>query len=119
MIWLLAHPTTPHPSAVSKLYLTHEKTEKDRHISGWKEGGGGAGKGAESYDRKKAWSSVKHSILSASGGRSLLPISQTSVGHYRFLCYFYYPLVIIAFLCYYYNPSYDKLDLETPLLSSV
>jgi hypothetical protein len=38
------------------------KTEIERHGDGREEEGGG--RGAESYDRKKAWSSMNHSILS-------------------------------------------------------
>jgi len=39
------------------------KTEKERQLAdgrGWE----GGGRGAESYDRNKAWSSINHTILS-------------------------------------------------------
>jgi hypothetical protein len=41
---------------------TYRKTEKERQIAegGWGEGNGG---GAESYDSKKAWSSINHTII--------------------------------------------------------
>jgi hypothetical protein len=62
MIWLLAHPFPPLPSESS----TGDKQEdRERETSCWREGGEGwGGRGAESYDRKKAWSSINHSILS-------------------------------------------------------
>ncbi len=40
---------------------THRKTEKEKQLA---DGGGGGVRGAELYDRKKAWSSINHSILS-------------------------------------------------------
>jgi hypothetical protein len=40
------------------------KVEKERHLADEREGEGG-GRGAESYDRKKAWPSINHSLLSA------------------------------------------------------
>jgi hypothetical protein len=40
-------------------------TEKERHLGHRRRGVRKGGKGAKSYDRKKAWSSVKHSVLSA------------------------------------------------------
>jgi hypothetical protein len=43
---------------------THRKTAKERENLITEEGGRGWG-GAESYDSEKAWSSIKHSILSA------------------------------------------------------
>jgi hypothetical protein len=43
--------------------VTQSKTEKERQLADGREGGWG-GRGAESYDRKKAWSSIDHSILS-------------------------------------------------------
>jgi hypothetical protein len=53
----------PPPSPVSKLNPeTHRKTEKERQLAD--EGVGGGGIGAESDDRKKAWPSINHSILS-------------------------------------------------------
>jgi hypothetical protein len=50
MIWLLAHPLQP-PSL------------DWRHTGRWERGEGGRG-GAETYDRKKARSSINHSLLS-------------------------------------------------------
>jgi hypothetical protein len=52
MTLLLLHPLLP-PS-------THRKTEKEKQfaeVRGWE--------GAKSYDGEKAWSSINHSILSA------------------------------------------------------
>jgi hypothetical protein len=41
--------------------VTHRKTEKERQLA---EGGRGGGwEGAKSYDSKKGWSSINHSIL--------------------------------------------------------
>ncbi len=40
---------------------THRKTEKERQLADGREDEGG---GAESFDRKKAWPSINHSILS-------------------------------------------------------
>jgi hypothetical protein len=40
-----------------------EKTEKDRQFADGR-GGNGGGRGAESYDRKKACSSINNSIIS-------------------------------------------------------
>jgi hypothetical protein len=56
-------PCPPQPSPVSKLDRRHtgRLKKKDNLLS--EEGGGR--RGAESYDRKKVWSSINHSILSA------------------------------------------------------
>ncbi len=57
MIWLLFHPLSP--STVNRRDRRHTgKTEKEWQVAD------GRGGGAESYDRKKAWSSINHSILS-------------------------------------------------------
>ncbi len=58
--WLLAHPLPR--SAVSKLDWRHRTNEKKRQLSGGR--GGGGWRGAKSFDRKKAWYSIKHSMLS-------------------------------------------------------
>jgi hypothetical protein len=61
MIRLLAHPLPP--SSVSKLDPQQTgKTEKERQLAEGREGEGG-GRGAESNDRKKAWSSINYFIL--------------------------------------------------------
>ncbi len=56
---LAARPPLPPLPSVSRP-ATHRKTDKDRQLADGSEGG----RGAESYDRKKAWSSINHSILS-------------------------------------------------------
>jgi hypothetical protein len=62
-------PRPPPLSPDSKLDTgAHSKTEKERQLL-MGEGGGRGGRGAESYDRKKAWPSINHSILSESGGK--------------------------------------------------
>jgi hypothetical protein len=60
-----AHPL-PTPSPVSKLDRRHtSKLENDRQFAGGRERVGAmGGRGAESSGRKKAWSSINHSILS-------------------------------------------------------
>jgi hypothetical protein len=40
---------------------TDRKTEKERQVTGGK--GAGGGRGAESYERNKAWPSINHSWL--------------------------------------------------------
>ncbi len=59
MIWLLATPST-----VSKLDRRQpgRLRKRDKLLWGW--WGKGGGRGAESYERKKAWSSINNSILS-------------------------------------------------------
>jgi hypothetical protein len=59
MIWLLSHPFPP-PSPVSKLDRRHtgRLRKRDKLLTG--EGG----RGAESYDGEKAWSSINHSLFS-------------------------------------------------------
>jgi hypothetical protein len=63
MIWLLARPLSPSP--VSKLslslslpvgYIAGQAYERERE--------GESERGALSYDRKKAWHSINHSLLS-------------------------------------------------------
>jgi hypothetical protein len=59
-------PRLPHsPLPVIKLdrRYTGRARKRDKLLTG--ERGEGGGRGAESYDRKKARSSIKHSILSA------------------------------------------------------
>jgi hypothetical protein len=65
LILLLAHPLVSHSNHLAQAAI-HRKTEKVIYLAegrwGGEERGGG---GAESYDLKKVWSSVKkHSILS-------------------------------------------------------
>ncbi len=43
------------------------KTETEKHLSDGKGGGGVGGRGAKSYDDKKAWSSINHSIRPGTG----------------------------------------------------
>jgi hypothetical protein len=42
----------------------HSKTENDRQLADGRRGGEVGGRGAESYDRRKAWSPIKHSMIS-------------------------------------------------------
>jgi hypothetical protein len=59
MIWFLA------PSSVSKLDRRHTGRLRKINIMTLRTGEGWVcGAGAESYDRKKAWFSIKHSIVS-------------------------------------------------------
>ncbi len=58
--WFLAQ-SLPVPS-VSSTGDTQEDWERETIC--WQERGEGGGREAESYDRKKAWSSINHSILS-------------------------------------------------------
>jgi hypothetical protein len=65
MIRLLAHPLPPPPTSLaSKLVRRHSGRlrKKDDLMTGEGEGGGS---GAESYDYRKAWSSINHIELSA------------------------------------------------------
>jgi hypothetical protein len=66
MIWSLIHHPLPLP--VSKLDWRHtgRLKKRDKLVAGEREVVRG-GRGAESYDRKKAWFSVNHSILSGHG----------------------------------------------------
>ncbi len=53
--------STPAPFLPSPLIKQDRRlTDRERETIA---GGGGGGRGAESYDRKKAWSSTNHSIL--------------------------------------------------------
>ncbi len=66
MIWLL--PPAPHAPLppVSKLHRLHTgRLRKKDNLLTREEGEEGA-QGARSYDRKKAWSSINHSMLIAS-----------------------------------------------------
>jgi hypothetical protein len=53
---------------------TRGKTEKERQLAYGRGGerGEGGGRGAESYNRKKAWSYVNHSILSVMNRHGVL-----------------------------------------------
>jgi hypothetical protein len=59
----LAPRPPPAPPPVSKRG-THRKTEKERKRADGREGKKEGGQGAESYDLKKAWSSINHLTLS-------------------------------------------------------
>ncbi len=56
----------PPPFPVSKLGRRHKRrlSEKERQLAD-NRGRGRGGRGAESYERKKAWSFINRSILSA------------------------------------------------------
>jgi hypothetical protein len=56
---LAFHPPAPPLLSATRL-ADHRKTEKERQVAAGLEGGGG---GAETYDRKKAWSSINRSTL--------------------------------------------------------
>ncbi len=60
----LAHPLPPSPVSKLPLFLSLPVCRRSSLLTGEKVGGGG--RGVESYDRKKAWPSVIHSLLSAS-----------------------------------------------------
>ncbi len=62
VIRLHAHPLPPLSPRYTRL-ATHRKTEKERQLADVR-GGEGGGHGAESYDRKRLWPSINHSILS-------------------------------------------------------
>ncbi len=65
------NPSSPLPSEARP--ETHMKTEKERHLLHGRVDGGGA----KSNDGEKAWSSINHSILSASSDHCLIG------SHYR------------------------------------
>ncbi len=59
----MAHPPPPPP--LQSISLTSDTQEDwERETTYWQERGKGGGRGAESDDGKKAWSSINHSILS-------------------------------------------------------
>jgi hypothetical protein len=60
MIWLLAHPLYPSPASISTSD-TDELRKRENLLTGWG-GERGWAIGAESYDRKRAWSSINHLI---------------------------------------------------------
>jgi hypothetical protein len=62
MIRLLAHPFPPRPVSTSSTSDTQEDRKRYNLMTGGEEEGG---REAESYDWKKAWSSINHSIFSA------------------------------------------------------
>ncbi len=69
---IIPRPSPPPYSPVSKLDRRHTGRLLDNLLTG--EGGGEeGGRGAESYDRKKAWSSINHSILSAQSVKKTFP----------------------------------------------
>ncbi len=55
MIWLLPHPLSSQWAPPA----THRKTEKERQLADGR-GGEGGGRGAESYNGKKAWPSINY-----------------------------------------------------------
>jgi hypothetical protein len=72
MIWWFG--SSPSPSPVSKLDRRHKgprKTEKERQLAEGRRWVAGGGRGAESHDCKKAWSSINHSILSGDSCRKV------------------------------------------------
>jgi hypothetical protein len=92
LFWLLAHPFLPLFLQLARS-TTHRKTEKERQVDA------GRGVGEESYDRKKAWFSVKYSILSDPHPLSPLPQSAQS----KFLSgrkIWNYPSVVYCILLY-------------------
>ncbi len=58
--WFGSSPTYSPPS-VSSTGDTHE--ERETEATWWWERGEGGGRGAESYDRKKGWSSINHKFV--------------------------------------------------------
>ncbi len=56
LIWFIAHPLPP-PPLPSESLTNDTQDEKERQLA--------HGRGARSFDRKKAWSSINRSILSA------------------------------------------------------
>jgi hypothetical protein len=63
MIWLLAHHLHFFPVRNLDRRHTGRMRKRDNFLTG--EGGRGGGEEpTESYDRKKPWSSINHSILS-------------------------------------------------------
>jgi hypothetical protein len=59
IIRLLANPI---PNPLPSVSSTHRKAEKKRQLLNGR--GGEGGRGAESYDRKEAWSSINPSVPS-------------------------------------------------------
>jgi hypothetical protein len=64
MIRLLASHSPPSPIGKWSLFLSVPVCRRSSFLPGEGGGGKGEGRGAKSYDRKKAWPSVNHSILS-------------------------------------------------------
>ncbi len=64
MIRLRARPLAAPLPKVMLDWRHTKKSVKYRQLADGRGVGGGSGGGAESYDRKKAWSSINHSILS-------------------------------------------------------
>jgi hypothetical protein len=61
--FLQSYDSAPNPPPPPSPSVTQRKTEKERQFADGREGGEG-GRGAESYDRKEAWSSINRSIIS-------------------------------------------------------
>ncbi len=83
--WYDSPPRPPQPPPPPRKHArpaTHRKTEKERQLVDGI-GGEGDGRGAESYDHKKAWSSINHSIISCrcakSYQRNVFPVRCTYV----------------------------------------
>ncbi len=65
MIRLQVHPLPPSLQSVSSTGNTQEDWERETTCKRKRGGkGGGEGRGAQSYDSKKAWPSINHSIPS-------------------------------------------------------
>ncbi len=67
VIWIGSSPNLSPPTVSKSRPATHRKTEKERQLADGR-GRGRGWRGVESYDRKKVWSSINHSKLSASAG---------------------------------------------------
>ncbi len=66
-------PTDPLRAPLPSVSSTGDtQGDWERETTRWREGGGGDGREAKSYDDKKAWSSINHLILFASVSLSLL-----------------------------------------------
>jgi hypothetical protein len=59
-----APPPLPHPPLPSVSSTGNTLEDWETETAWWQERGWGGGGGAKSYDGKKAWSSINHSILS-------------------------------------------------------
>ncbi len=69
-------PLPPLPSVSST--VAHTKAKKERQLARRERGGGGGG-GANSYDRKKAWSSIIHSVIYESHPPTGLPVPKNKI----------------------------------------
>jgi hypothetical protein len=92
-------------SAVSSTDETHRRLRKrDKLLT---VGGGGDGRGAESYDRKKAWYSINHSILCGATYTDLsLLITEYLIRYGSLFCpslfIFFLTFTCMVTLCYFY-----------------